>query len=208
MKQVEDNVTKLTRNVKHFFARAAAFAADRKASNTTVPAELEVKSNLSWHRDFNMLQFLQKVGVHVRVNSMLNRERCVLLLYAGTMALISFIQSVRARLDSKQGISFTEFTYQLLQAYDFHYLHRNLSCTIQVGGSDQWGNITAGLELIGRLDAVDGVVGAPPAFGLTTPLLTTSTGEKFGKSAGNAVWLDPDMTSVFDFYQVSGLSDI
>lgn len=111
--------------------------------------------------------------------------------------------SVKARLSSQHGISFTEFTYQLLQAYDFYYLNKHHRCTIQVGGSDQWGNIVAGIELIGKLspatpsqhEASEG------AFGITTPLLTTPSGEKFGKSAGNAVWLDENLTSVFDFYQ-------
>jgi tyrosyl-tRNA synthetase len=118
--------------------------------------------------------------------------------------------SVRARLNSQQGLSFTELTYQLLQAYDFYHLHKHFGCTIQVGGSDQWGNILAGLDLIARMDSVSSVKGgtvdssgkAPDAFGITTPLLTTASGEKFGKSAGNAIWLDPNVTSVFDFYQV------
>jgi tyrosyl-tRNA synthetase len=108
-------------------------------------------------------------------------------------------------MESKQGISYTEFTYQLLQAYDFYKLHTLHGCNIQLGGSDQWGNVIAGLELINRLG------GATPghdtdreetAFGITTPLLTTASGEKFGKSAGNAVWLNDRLTSVFDFYQV------
>lgn len=116
---------------------------------------------------------------------------------------LTWKHSVKARLSSQHGISFTEFTYQLLQAYDFYYLNKHHCCTIQVGGSDQWGNIVAGIELIGKLspttaasnDASEG------AFGITTPLLTTPSGEKFGKSAGNAVWLDETLTSVFDFYQ-------
>lgn len=113
--------------------------------------------------------------------------------------------SVSTRLSSQQGLSFTEFTYQLLQAYDFYHLNKHFGCTIQVGGSDQWGNIVAGLELIGKLGAPLASERTPTreAFGITTPLLTTSSGEKFGKSAGNAVWLDPTLTSVFDFYQVS-----
>jgi tyrosyl-tRNA synthetase len=102
-------------------------------------------------------------------------------------------------LEAKQGLSFTEFTYQLLQAYDFHYLYKHHQCSIQIGGSDQWGNIVAGLEFIGKLNEQEK---SPEAFGITTPLLTTASGEKFGKSAGNAVWLDSNMTSVFDFYQV------
>ena len=114
-----------------------------------------------------------------------------------------FLPSVRARLESQQGLSFTEFTYQLLQAYDFYHLHKHHNCSIQVGGSDQWGNILAGLELIGRYEPQPGASAIETsAYGLTTPLLTTSTGEKFGKSAGNAVWLDPKLTSVFEFYQV------
>jgi len=112
--------------------------------------------------------------------------------------------SVRSRLSSQQGLSFTEFTYQLLQAYDFYHLHKYFGCTIQIGGSDQWGNIVAGLELIGKKDlsSSNAEQTSIDAFGITTPLLTTSTGEKFGKSAGNAVWLDSNLTSVFDFYQV------
>jgi len=108
-------------------------------------------------------------------------------------------------MDTQQGISFTEFSYQLLQAYDFYTLHRDHGCTIQIGGSDQWGNILAGLEMIDRLPGASNPLDPlqrEKAFGITTPLLTTSSGEKFGKTAGNAVWLDAQMTSVFDFYQV------
>lgn len=112
--------------------------------------------------------------------------------------------SVSARLESQQGISFTEFTYQLLQAYDFYVLHKNYQCSIQIGGSDQWGNIVAGIDLINRINPQVGLDGAheDQAFGITTPLLTTASGAKFGKSAGNAVALDTSITSVFDFYQV------
>ncbi|KAJ2918588.1 hypothetical protein MD484_g1851, partial [Candolleomyces efflorescens] len=149
-------------------------------------AEVSVQSNVDWHEKFSMLDFMQVVGVHARVNTMMNRE------------------SVRARLSSQQGISFTEFTYQLLQAYDFYHLNKNFNCTIQVGGSDQWGNIVAGIELIGKLSpssTTEAGNACEGAFGITTPLLTTPSGEKFGKSAGNAIWLDENLTSVFDFYQ-------
>lgn len=124
-------------------------------------------------------------------------------------------RSVKSRLDSSSGISFTEFSYQLLQAYDFLRLHRDLGCTMQLGGSDQLGNIMSGIDLIRRSnhateegtsggEPVDGAEGGKedPAFGLTFPLLTTASGEKFGKSAGNAIWLDPTMTSPFELYQV------
>lgn len=126
--------------------------------------------------------------------------------------------SVKSRLASESGISFTEFSYQLLQAQDYLHLHLNHNCAVQLGGSDQWGNIVAGIDLIHRHYsdvAVDrGVVGVSKkdkdqkaarqerAFGLTIPLLTTASGAKFGKSAGNAVWLDERLTSLFDFYQV------
>ena len=116
---------------------------------------------------------------------------------------ITVLFSVRARLSSQQGISFTEFTYQLLQAYDFYHLYKHHGCSMQIGGSDQWGNIVAGLELIGRLEpSLSHEQNTPDAYGITTPLLTTSSGEKFGKSAGNAIWLDSGLTSIFDFYQV------
>ena len=117
--------------------------------------------------------------------------------------------SVQSRLNSNQGISFAEFTYHLLQAYDFVALHKETGCTIQIGGSDQWGNIVAGIELINKANDVGAGTtesqeenSIQKGFGITVPLLTTSTGEKFGKSAGNAVWLDESMTSILDFYQV------
>jgi len=117
--------------------------------------------------------------------------------------------SVRARLDSKEGISFTEFTYQLLQAYDFQELHRSLGCTIQVGGSDQWGNILAGVDLINRIaDSEQGPQVRDKVYGVTTPLLTNSSGLKFSKSTGTAVWLDRSLSSYQDFYQVPVSHDI
>lgn len=121
--------------------------------------------------------------------------------------------SVKSRLNSDAGISFTEFSYQLLQAHDFATLYDKHGCRIQLGGSDQWGNIVAGIDLIKRKKskalAEAGETSTnevakdskDPAFGITIPLLTTSSGEKFGKSAGNAVWLDESRTSVSDFYQ-------
>ena len=116
-------------------------------------------------------------------------------------------RSVQSRLSSQQGISFSEFSYQLLQAYDFLVLHKKVGCTIQVGGSDQWGNIIAGLELIGRacVELDGGAEAQERAYGVTTPLLTTSSGAKFGKSANNAIWLNEQLTTVYDFYQVSDL---
>ena len=133
--------------------------------------------NHQWLSQLGFIDFLRDVGKHFSVNQMISRE------------------SVRRRLDSReQGISFTEFSYQLLQAYDFAHLYATEGCVLQGGGSDQWGNITAGTDLIGRLH--DG-----RAYGLTWPLLTTSSGAKFGKSAGNAIWLDAALTSPYGYYQ-------
>jgi tyrosyl-tRNA synthetase len=205
---VEDNVNSLTTSIQNFFKRASVYASARMARSNDMLSEPVVTNNLQWHSGVNMLEFLQKVGVHARVNTMLNRERYALISFIAQQ-YSRFTPSVRARLNSQQGLSFTEFTYQLLQAYDFYHLHQHFGCTIQVGGSDQWGNILAGLELIARIDnfssskrALDSSETAPEAFGITTPLLTAASGEKFGKSAGNAIWLDSNMTSVFDFYQV------
>src|SRR5881397_13324 len=137
-----------------------------------------VRNNADWLANekvpLALVDFLRDVGKHFTVNVMLQKE------------------SVKARLDA--GISYTEFSYMLLQAYDFLHLFRKEQCTIQVGGSDQWGNITAGIDLIRRVE--DG-----EAHGLVAPLFTTAAGAKFGKTAGGAVWLDPSRTSVYKFYQ-------
>ncbi|KAL1662423.1 hypothetical protein GGF50DRAFT_59070 [Schizophyllum commune] len=186
---VEQNVASLEAALRKFFEGATQYAEARGISPRGALSDLQVKSNLEWHKDFSMLDFFMVVGSHARMNTMLNKE------------------SVRTRLTSKDGMSYTEFSYQLLQAYDFYHLFRNYGCTIQVGGSDQWGNIVSGLELIARLEGEDAVENpsetkvSSRCFGLTTPLLTTASGEKFGKSAGNAVWLDTKLTSPFAFYQ-------
>ncbi|WP_286958635.1 tyrosine--tRNA ligase [Arsenicicoccus sp. UBA7492] len=133
-------------------------------------------NNLDWTAPISALDFLRDYGKHFRVNQMLKKD------------------AVAARLGSDQGISYTEFSYQILQALDYLELYRQYGCTLQTGGQDQWGNLTAGVDLIGRVEGVSVHV-------LTTPLLTDSSGEKFGKSAGNAVWLDPRMTSPYAFYQ-------
>jgi tyrosyl-tRNA synthetase len=133
--------------------------------------------NHTWLGELDLLDFLRDVGVHVPVTAMLGRE------------------SVKRRLEGREhGMTFTEFVYQLLQAYDFAYLHHTHGCVLQGGGSDQWGNITAGIDLTRRLHGAQ-------VFGLVWPLLTTADGAKFGKSAGNAVWLDPGMTSPYAYYQ-------
>jgi tyrosyl-tRNA synthetase len=134
-------------------------------------------NNYDWTQGVSYLEFLRDIGKHFTVNHMLAKE------------------SVRSRLEDREhGISYTEFSYMLLQAFDFLHLFDRHACRIQGGGSDQWGNITAGIELIRRKNGGQ-------AFGITFPLLTTSSGEKFGKSAGNAIWLDANRTSPYRFYQ-------
>ncbi|GAO01567.1 tyrosine--tRNA ligase [Anaeromyxobacter sp. PSR-1] len=133
-----------------------------------------VRNNADWLRSIGLMEFLRDVGKHFTVNYMLAKD------------------SVKGRMES--GISFTEFSYQLIQAYDFWHLFHAEQCELQMGGSDQWGNITAGAELVSRKDAAS-------VHGLTFPLLTTASGTKFGKTEGGAVWLDPARTSPYKFFQ-------
>jgi tyrosyl-tRNA synthetase len=136
--------------------------------------------NDEWLKPVSFIDFLRDTGKHFSVNMMLAKE------------------SVKNRLENReQGISYTEFSYMLLQAYDFYWLYKNRGCRLQVGGSDQWGNITAGTELIRRRSPAD----APQAYGATFPLLTTSTGAKFGKTEKGAIWLDAKRTSPYRFFQ-------
>ncbi|KAI8800193.1 tyrosine-tRNA ligase [Cladochytrium replicatum] len=157
-----------------------------------VDGSLRIINNLQWFQGLHLLEFLSDVGRMARVGIMLSRD------------------SVKNRMDTTEGLSFTEFSYQLLQAYDFAHLHSAHNVQVQIGGSDQWGNIVAGIDLIRRRSAQNGTSQSPlendsewdvSAYGVTLPLLTTSTGEKFGKSAGNAVWLDENMMSPYEFYQ-------
>ena len=135
-------------------------------------------NNYDWMKDFSFLDFIRDVGKHITVNYMMAKD------------------SVKNRIssESSEGMSFTEFTYQLVQGYDFLHLYQAHKCTIQMGGSDQWGNITTGTELIRR-------VGNGKGFAITCPLITKSDGSKFGKSEGGNVWLDPKRTSPYKFYQ-------
>lgn len=138
------------------------------------PNKAILVDNLDFYRDMSIIDFLRDVGKTLTVNYMLSKE------------------SVKRRLET--GISFTEFSYQLLQGYDFQCLYERFGCTVQMGGSDQWGNITSGTEFVGKN------LGAK-AYGITTPLLTKADGTKFGKSESGNLWMDPDMTSPYKFYQ-------
>ena len=132
-------------------------------------------NNLDWTAPMSAIEFLRDIGKHFSVNQMLSKD------------------AVSARLE-KDGISYTEFSYQVLQSMDYLELYRRYNCTLQIGGSDQWGNITAGLDLIRRVES-------GTAHALTVPLLTKADGTKFGKTAGGSVWLDPEMTSPYAFFQ-------
>lgn len=132
--------------------------------------------NLDWTAPMSALDFLRDVGKHFRVNQMIRKD------------------AIAARLESQEGISYTEFSYQLLQALDYLELYRTHGCSLQVGGSDQWGNLTAGVDLIHRAEGAS-------VHALTSPLLTDSHGVKYGKSEGNAIWLSADLTSPYAFYQ-------
>ncbi|MDP6323140.1 MAG: tyrosine--tRNA ligase [Acidimicrobiales bacterium] len=132
--------------------------------------------NREWTAEVNVLDFLRDVGKHVTVGTMLSKE------------------SVKTRLSSEQGLSFTEFSYMLLQANDFFELHKNYQCEMQIGGSDQWGNITAGIDMVRRRSSA-------VAYGLTVPLVTRSDGAKFGKTAEGTVWLDPKRTLPYELHQ-------
>ncbi len=133
-------------------------------------------NNYDWMKEFSFLQFLRDVGKHAPLGMMLAKE------------------SVKARLESESGLSYTEFSYMLLQGYDFVHLARTHQCTVQLGGTDQWGNITVGIDLARRLDGIQ-------LYGLTGPLLTRADGVKMGKTERGAVWLDPEKTSPYAFYQ-------
>ncbi len=145
---------------------------------SSAPNSAELVNNYDWMQKFSFLEFIRDVGKHITINYMMAKD------------------SVKKRIDenSKTGMSFTEFTYQLVQGYDFLYLYRTKNCKLQMGGSDQWGNITTGNELIRRKDGGD-------AYALTWPLIEKADGSKFGKSETGNVWLDPQYTSPYKFYQ-------
>jgi tyrosyl-tRNA synthetase len=140
------------------------------------PNAATMVNNLDWTSGLSAIEFLRDIGKHFRVNKMIAKE------------------AVARRLNSDQGISYTEFSYQILQGMDFLELYRRYGCTVQTGGSDQWGNLTAGIDLIHRVEGAS-------VHALATPLITKADGTKFGKTEGGAIWLDPEMTTPYAFYQ-------
>ena len=162
--QIEEHVASIRPQLEHFL--------DFECTGNTA----RIVNNAEWLGTVGLLDFLRDAGKHFTVNYMLQKE------------------SVHRRLESEDGISFTEFSYLLLQSYDFYKLFDRYGCTLQIGGSDQWGNITAGIDLIRKLRA-------KKAHGLVMPLVMTASGVKFGKTEAGTVWLDPARTSPFAFYQ-------
>jgi tyrosyl-tRNA synthetase len=144
--------------------------------NPSLPNSAEMVNNYDWFKQISFLDFIRDTGKHITVNYMMSKD------------------SVRKRLESDNGMSFTEFTYQLVQGYDYYWLNKNKGCKLQMGGSDQWGNIVTGTELIRRKSSAE-------AFAFTCPLITKADGGKFGKSEKGNVWLDTTKTSPYQFYQ-------
>jgi tyrosyl-tRNA synthetase len=169
----------LTQNVNGIKAVLGRFL-DFNAQGPNAPV---LVNNYDWMKAFSFIDFAREVGKRITVNYMMAKD------------------SVKKRLSAEgEGMSFTEFTYQLIQGYDFYYLHKHYACLLQMGGSDQWGNITTGTELVRRMNTDHSGEGAK-AFALTCPLITKADGSKFGKTEGGNVWLTADKTSVYKFYQ-------
>ena len=177
MKSAERNLldeAALRHNVECLKAQLARFL----DFDSDAPNAAELVNNYDWMKDYTFINFIRDIGKHITVNYMMAKD------------------SVKKRLsrDSSEGMSFTEFSYQLMQGYDFYWLWKNRGCILQLGGSDQWGNITTGTELIRRMDGGE-------AFALTCPLIRKADGTKFGKTEKGNIWLDPEKTSPYEFYQ-------
>ncbi|RZJ48535.1 MAG: tyrosine--tRNA ligase, partial [Flavobacterium sp.] len=168
----EETLAKNVAGIKSVLSRFLDFNSTDKNAPVMV-------NNYDWMKEFSFIDFAREVGKRITVNYMMAKD------------------SVKKRFSTEgEGMSFTEFTYQLIQGYDFYHLYKNNNCVLQMGGSDQWGNITTGTELVRRMGGE-----SAKAYALTTPLITKADGSKFGKSEGGNVWLDADKTSVYKFYQ-------
>lgn len=176
-----ENIDRIQQQFSRFFENGWKYYESRFPQVVKDPGHLIKVDNYHWWKDIKLLDFLARYGRHIRVQSMFSRS------------------SISSRIEGRDGLGFNEFTYQILQAYDFYHLYKNHGVSMQVGGNDQWGNITAGIDFIDRV--VANASNESPPGGITAPLLTTSTGEKFGKSAGNAVFLDPEVNTAYDIFQ-------
>ena len=175
-KRVQQNALAVREQLSAILASASRQMRLQKTMAGIRQGKLRFVDNARWLRKTTAIQFMRDVGKHFTVNSMLSKE------------------SVKRRLDGREGISYTEFSYLLLQAYDFLELNKRYKCSLQLGGSDQWGNITAGMDLVRRVTNAK-------THGLVLPLVTTSSGTKFGKTEAGTIWLDPKLTRPYEFYQ-------
>eukprot|EP00127_Corallochytrium_limacisporum_P005543 Clim_evm60s207 gene=Clim_evmTU60s207 len=184
LEQLQINVAGIQKTIDGFFRNAAHFIESESSGLKPGLAPI-MANNIDWYKDMNCLTFVGDLGRHFRISAMLAKE------------------SVKSRQESQDGISFTEFTYQIFQGHDFYELFNRHKCTVQIGGSDQWGNVTAGIDYVRRRTGGKVNVG-----GFTLPLLTTAAGVKLGKSMGNAVWIDADHTTSYELYQyLLGMQD-
>ncbi len=175
--QIAHNLAGIRAQLQTILDRAMTMHPELVTDSAQAGEPIPLLNNADWIAPWSFIDFLRDVGQHFRVNQMLAKD------------------SVRTRLEEReQGLSYTEFSYMLIQGYDFYHLQSQHGCTLQIGGSDQWGNITAGTELVRRK-------GGAQAYGMTFPLLTTADGKKFGKSERGAIWLDAARTSPYQFYQ-------
>lgn len=187
------NVNNISSQLRRFFQNGKEYYLRKQTDQSAKLGTHFIRNNLDWWKDVNMLDFLAHYGKHIRIQQMLSRD--------------SVTSRLSATSNSKtDGLGFNEFTYQILQAYDFYHLYTKEGVSVQVGGNDQWGNIVAGIDLIQRLSGKDSTFEANKnkkvgPYGITVPLLTTANGIKFGKSAGNAIFIDPKMNTPFDLYQ-------
>ncbi|CAF0794593.1 unnamed protein product, partial [Brachionus calyciflorus] len=173
--EIVTNSNRIQKNILKIFQNHEEFIWNR---NHQIPLpKLKILNNIKWYENMNIIKFMSLYGKHLRMGDLLSRKQ------------------IETRIKSKEGINYTEFSYQLFQAFDWLHLVENHNCTIQIGGNDQTGNIKTGHELISKLKPEKRI------FGLTLPIITSEKGDKLGKSAGNAVWLENDMFSAFDFYQ-------
>ncbi|KAJ8318210.1 hypothetical protein KUTeg_003301, partial [Tegillarca granosa] len=170
--EIENNIISITESLHRIFNNHQQYIWSK---NKPLP-EVKILNNASWYKDRNVIEFLSSVGRHFRMSKMLQKT------------------SVDSRINSPEGMNFTEFTYQIFQAYDWYYLLKKYNCLVQIGGHDQLGNMSSGNDFISRVTSED-------VFGLTVPLVKSSTGDKLGKTAGNAIWLNPNKTSPFELYQ-------
>ncbi|EDQ92314.1 uncharacterized protein MONBRDRAFT_21005 [Monosiga brevicollis MX1] len=171
-----ENAISIDLSLQTIFQNASDMAKETDAERPELCDHLKLVNNVAWYERMSVLDFMVKVGKHARMHTMLGKD------------------SVKSRLAQPEGMSYAEFSYQLFQGWDFVELNQRYLCTIQLGGSDQWGNMLAGIELLRKCQDVQG-------HAITLPLMTTAAGVKFGKSMGNAIWLNEDMTSPYQLYQ-------